>query len=210
VTASNNRLLPPLHVVTNDVLLARSDFPLLARRVLSAGGRRLALHLRGHATSGERLYGIAARLKAAASAAGAFLFANDRVDVAMVTGLDGVHLGQSSMAPAVVRPLLRQGTWVGVSVHDPEEAQAAAADADYLVVGTVFATASHPGRTGSGSTGVARVRAGVGLPLFATGGVTAERVTEVVAAGVQGVAVLRGIWSRDDPATAVEDYLRVL
>ena len=203
-------MLPPLHVVTDDVLLARSDFLLSARRVLAAGGRRLALHIRGHATPGERIYGLAADLKAAASAAGAFLVANDRVDVALVAGLDGVHLGQLSMAPAVVRPLLRQGTWVGVSVHDPEEAQAAGADADYLVVGTVFATASHPGRTGSGPAGVARVRAVVGLPLFATGGVTAERVPEVVVAGAQGVAVLRGIWSRDDPAAAVEDYLRVL
>lgn len=203
-------MLPPLHVVTDDVLLARSDFLLSARRVLAAGGRRLALHIRGHATPGGRIYGLAADLKAAASAAGAFLVANDRVDVALVAGLDGVHLGQLSMAPAVVRPLLHQGTWVGVSVHDPVEAQAAGADADYLVVGTVFATASHPGRTGSGPAGVARVRAVVGLPLFATGGVTAERVPEVVAAGAQGVAVLRGIWSRDDPAAAVEDYLRVL
>ena len=203
-------MLPPLHVVTDDALLARSDFLLSARRVLAAGGRRLALHIRGHATPGERIYGLAADLKAAASAAGAFLVANDRVDVALVAGLDGVHLGQLSMAPAVVRPLLRQGTWVGVSVHDPEEAQAAGADADYLVVGTVFATASHPGRTGSGPAGVARVRAVVGLPLFAMGGVTAERVPEIVATGAQGVAVLRGIWSRDDPAAAVADYLRVL
>ena len=203
-------MIPPLHVVTDDVLLARSDFLLSARRVLAAGGRRLALHIRGHATPGERIYGLAADLKAAASAAGAFLVANDRVDVALAAGLDGVHLGRLSMAPAVVRPLLREGTWVGVSVHDPEEAQAAGADADYLVMGTVFATASHPGRTGSGLAGVAHVRAVVSLPLFATGGVTAERVPEVVAAGAQGVAVLRGIWSRDDPAAAVADYLRVL
>ena len=203
-------MIPPLHVVTDDVLLARSDFLLSARRVLAAGGRRLALHIRGHATPGERIYGLAADLKAAASAAGAFLVANDRVDVALAAGLDGVHLGRLSMAPAVVRPLLREGTWVGVSVHDPEEAQAAGADADYLVMGTVFATASHPGRTGSGLAGVAHVRAVVSLPLFATGGVTAERVPEVVAAGAQGVAVLRGIWSCDDPATAVADYLRVL
>ena len=203
-------MIPPLHVVTDDVLLARSDFLLSARRVLAAGGRRLALHIRGHATPGERIYGLAADLKAAASAAGAFLVANDRVDVALAAGLDGVHLGRLSMAPAVVRPLLREGTWVGVSVHDPEEAQAAGADADYLVMGTVFATASHPGRTGSGLAGVAHVRAVVSLPLFATGGVTAERVPEIVAAGAQGVAVLRGIWSRDDPAAAVADYLRVL
>ena len=203
-------MLLSLHVVTDDALLARSDFLHLARRVLAAGGHRLALHLRGHMTPGARLYGLAAELKAEAIATGALLFANDRVDVALVAGLDGVHLGQLSMAPAVVRPLLRQGTWVGVSVHDPVEAQAAGAEADYLVVGTVFATASHPGRTGSGPAGVARVRAVVGLPLFATGGVTAERVPEVVAAGAQGVAVLRGIWSRDDPAAAVAEYLRVL
>ena len=67
-----------------------------------------------------------------------------------------------------------------------------------------------PGRAGSGPAGIAHVRAAVGLPLFAIGGVTAERVPEVIAAGAQGVAVLSGIWSAGDPAAAVAKYLGVL
>lgn len=178
--------------------------------MLAAGGHRLALHLRGPGTPGARLYSLATDLRAAAGAAGALLFANDRVDVTLVAGLDGVHLGKRSLPPAVARPLLPKGTWVGVSVRDPEGARAAGEDADYLVVGAVFATPSHPGRAGSGPAGIAHVRAAVGLPLFAIGGVTAERVPEVIAAGAQGVAVLSGIWSAGDPAAAVAKYLGVL
>lgn len=202
--------LPPLHVVTDDAVLASPDFVARARGVLAAGGRRLALHLRGPATEGARLYAVAVELRAAARAAGALLLANDRVDVTLVADLDGIHLGRRSLPPSVVRPLLPPNRWLGVSVHDAPDARAASADADYLVVGTVFATASHPGRAGSGPAGVAQVRAAVGLPLLAIGGITVERVPEVVLAGAQGVAVMRGIWSAADPAAAVADYLGAL
>ena len=197
-------------MVTDDALLARADFSTGAHRVLAAGGARLALHLRGSATSGARLYALATELREAARAAGALLIANDRVDLALVAELDGVHLPERSLPPPVARALLPRGTRIGASVHDVAGARAAAPDADYLVVGTVFATASHPDRLGSGPAGVALVRAAVGLPLFAIGGVTPNRVSEVWAAGAQGVVVLSGVWSAPDPAAAVAAYLGVL
>ena len=131
------------------------------------------------------------------------------MDLALVAELDGVHLKERSLSPAVARGLLPQGSRIGVSAHEPEGAGAAAADADYLMVGTVFATPSHPDRAGSGPAGVARFRAAVGLPLIAIGGVTPERVPELLAVGAYGVAVLRGIWSAPDPAAAVAGYLEV-
>jgi thiamine-phosphate pyrophosphorylase len=201
---------PPLHVVTDDAVLALPDFLERARAVLAAGGRRVALHLRGAATDGARLYALAEALRDPARAAGALLLANDRVDVALVAALDGAHLAARSLPPAEARRLLPPDSWIGVSVHDEGGARAAARDADYLVVGTVFATASHPGRAGFGPAGVAQVRAAVGLPLVAIGGITVDRVPEVVGAGAQGVAVLGGIWSAGDPAGAVADYLGVL
>lgn len=202
--------LPPLHVVTDDAVLASADFAARARDVLAAGGPRLVLHLRGPATDGARLYALAKVLIDPARSSGALLFANDRVDVALTAGLDGVQLGRRSLPAAVARGLLPHDRWLGVSVHDVASARAASGDADYLVVGTVFATASHPGRAGSGPAGVAQVRAAVGLPILAIGGITVERVPEVLLAGARGVAVLRGIWSASDPAAAVADYLGAL
>ena len=202
--------LPPLHVVTDDAVLARPDFERSAGDVLAAGGARLALHLRGPATDGSRLYALALALREGARSSGALLLANDRVDLTLVADLDGVHLGARSLPASVARPLLPPDRWLGVSVHDDAGARAASQDADYLVVGTLFATASHPGRAGAGLTGMARVRAAVGLPLLAIGGITVQRVPEVVLAGAQGVAVLSGIWSAADPAAAVADYLGAL
>ena len=85
-----------------------------------------------------------------------------------------------------------------------------AGDADYLVVGTVFATPSHPGRMGAGPELLARVQAATSIPLLAIGGITPERVAEVVAAGASGVAVLSGIWGAAEPGAAVLGYLRSL
>ena len=78
------------------------------------------------------------------------------------------------------------------------------------MVGTVFATSSHPGRSAAGPELVARVHAATSLPLLAIGGVTPERVPEVVAAGASGVAVLSGIWGAPDPGAAVTEFLRHL
>jgi thiamine-phosphate diphosphorylase len=206
----DSRPLPRLHAVTDDALLGRPDFPELARSVLTAGRERVALQLRGRGTSGARLYELAAALRPAARAVGALLLVNDRVDVARVVDLDGVHLASQSLPPVVARQLLPPERWVGLSVHDPVGARAAAEHADYLVVGTVFATPSHPGRTGAGPELVARVRAAASLPLLAIGGIGPERVPEVVAAGASGVAVLSGIWGAPDPGAAVTEYLRRL
>ena len=204
------RPLPRLHAVTDDEVLARGGFVDAARRALAAGGRRLALQLRGRATSGARMHELASALAPAARASGALLIANERVDLALVAGLDGVHLPGRSLPPDVARRLLPPGRWVGASVHDEAEARAAAEQADYLVVGTVFATPSHPGLRGAGTELLARVAAVAPLPLIAIGGVTPERTSEVIAAGAAGVAVLSGIWGAPDPEVAVVEYLRCL
>ncbi len=199
--------LPPLHAVTDDEVLGRPDFTELARSVLAAGGERLALHLRGPGASAARLHELSTALRVAAREVGALLFVNDRVDLARLAGLDGVHLGRRSLPPEVARQLLPQGRWVGVSVHGDVAARAAARSADYLVVGTVFATRSHPGRAGAGPELVTLVRTVTSLPVFAIGGVTEGRVAELLAAGAQGVAVSSGIWGAPDPRAAVLDYL---
>ena len=130
---------------------------------------------------------------------------NDRVDVAGAVEARAVQLGQRSLPVEVVRGLF-DGP-VGVSVHDESEARAAAG-ADWLTVGTLFETPSHPGRPGVGVGILGRVAAvAPGVKLVGIGGITPSRVPAVREAGAHGVAVMRGIWESESPARAAGHYL---
>lgn len=204
--------LPGLHVVTDDALLADPGFEARARVVLEAGGARLALHLRGPGTPGGPLHALARALVPVGEAVGAMVVLNDRVDVALLAGAHGVQLGARSLPVARARSLLPAACRVGVSTHGPDEVAAAEREeADWAVVGTIYATPSHPGRPGAGPEGLRRcARARGGLPLVAIGGVTPGRVPELLEAGAAGVAVMRGVWDAPDPAVAVGGYLKAL
>lgn len=178
----------------------------MARELAVGGGRQLAFHARGHGLSGLEHYELATRLSVYPSTP---LFVNDRLDVALAAGAAGVQLRHGSLAPADARRLC-PGWWIGVSVHDLGEAVAArAAGADYLLVGPVFRTATHPDRA---PLGLARLReiVGLGLPVIAIGGVTAEVVRELRSAGVHGAAAIRALWDADDPADAARRTLEEL
>ena len=199
--------LPALHAVTDDAVLARPDFLGLAGAVLAAGGRDVALHLRGPASGGRFLYELAEPLARAADRHGALFVVNDRVDVALAVGAGGVQLGRGSVLPADARRVLGGGPLVAVSVGSTAEIRdAAQRGADFVLAGSVFPTATHPGRGGMGSGGL-REMAALGIPTVAIGGITPERVAEVRAAGARGVAAIRAVWDADDPARAVERFL---
>ncbi len=202
---------PRLHLVTNDEVLKRPDFVAVASEVMKAGGVTTALHVRGPRTRSRDLFRVVRDLLPAIEDSEASLVVNDRVDVALALGLEWVHLGQRSLSPAIVRCLLgRQGT-LGVSVHDVQEAQhAVEGGADYLTVGMMFATASHPEGTPVGPSLVEAVQRTTRLPLVAIGGITPDRVDAVVASGAWGIAVLAGVWGGERPARAVEVYLAAL
>lgn len=204
--------VPRLHVVTDSPTLQRPDFVELARAVLAAGGPGLALHVRGPATEGRTIHDVAVALLPAAREAGATLLVNDRVDVALTAGLEGAHLGERSLPVAEARRLLGPERLIGASVHDRDRARSAWEEgANYAFVGTIFSTASHPGRTGIGVTEMAGIlRAAPGIPMLGIGGVSVDRVRDVVRAGAHGVAVLGGVWSAPDPAAAVSEYLVAL
>ena len=125
------------------------------------------------------------------------LIVNDRPQVATALGI-GLHLPASSDCPADRYALL------GRSVHDEQEAQRALDDrVDYAIVGTIFETASHPGRLGAGLAHLADLRETLGnIPSYAIGGIDAERAPQAVDAGAWGVAVRTAILSADDPAEA--------
>lgn len=202
------RDLPRLHVVTDARVLERPDF-LDAARDLLASQPPIVLHLRG-GVGGRLLHDLATELLPAARAASALLFINDRIDVALTAGADGVQLGQGSLPVAIARELLPAPARIGASVHDADEA-IAALGADFLMVGNIWETATHPGRPAAGTRQLRQVAAALPAPpLIAIGGVTPERVAEVRLAGAHGVAVLAGIWSAPSPSQAAFRYLEAL
>ena len=172
------------------------------------GGARL-LQLRAKSLGAGAYAGLARRVLDRAGT-GALVIINDRVDVALVTGAPGVHVGQEDLDPHAARVQLGPEAVVGVSTHTPEQiAVALSTPASYVAVGPVYATqtkATGYGAVGVGLVAQARAAAGPGRPVVAIGGITIDRVPEVIAAGADAVAVIGGLIG-GDPADRVRAYL---
>ena len=191
--------MPRLHAITDERVARRTDIDSVAGALADGGGSDLALHARGRELTGLEHFDLASRLSVFRSP----LFVNDRLDVALAVPSAGVQLGHGSLPVSAARGL-NPLWWIGRSVHDLAEAEAARTEgADYLVVGPVFATASHPGRAPLGLATLQRIVAAAGeLPVIAIGGITADRVREVRTSGAYGVAAIRALWDDAEPAEA--------
>ena len=135
------------------------------------------------------------------------LLINDRIDVALAVGADGVHLPASSFSPADARRLLGADGWIGVSTHSHHEARTALAEgADFVVYGPIFDTESK--RPYGAPLGVESLnelcRGGTG-PVVAIGGINAGRASQLRAAGAHGIAVIGAILEAPDPQAAASD-----
>jgi thiamine-phosphate pyrophosphorylase len=197
------RPLPRLHAFTDHAVLALEDFAIRAAAI-AAAGPAVALHARDKTATGARLTAVTRRLLALAGPPEASVFVNGRPDIAGALGAQGVQLGQHDLTPEDARSVLgsKWRGWIGVSVHSADEAAVAAgAGADFLVVGTIYDTASHPGHPGSGAN-LVREAARLGKPVIAIGGVTAERAGELRDAGAYGIATISAAWHAKDPAAA--------
>jgi thiamine-phosphate pyrophosphorylase len=194
------RPLPRLHAVTDAAVIAAPDFAARAAAIAAAGSA-VALHARDRSTGGAALARVAIRLVALARPPEAAVFVNARPDVAQAAGAQGVQLGGADLRPSEARASFPYG-WIGRSVHSPREAELAAAEgADYLVVGNVYRTASHPVRPAGGlALVIDSVR--LGLPVIAIGGIDATRAPELRDAGAYGVAAIAALWWATDPAAA--------
>jgi thiamine-phosphate pyrophosphorylase len=141
---------------------------------------------------------------------GARLIMNDRADLCLLAGFDGVHVGQDDLSPQAVRKLIGTDLWLGVSAHNP--AQMAAADktsANYLAIGPVFPTASKANPDPVvGLEGVRQARSLTTKPLVAIGGITRANCREVIGAGADSVAVISDLLSA--PRQSAGDFLRIL
>jgi thiamine-phosphate diphosphorylase len=125
------------------------------------------------------------------------ILVNDRLDVALAAGAHGLHLRADSFSAARARALTPSVFLIGRSIHSVTEARSAADEGglDYLIFGTVFETVSKPGQAPAGTAGLSAVAQATRLPLLAVGGVTADRMGEVMRAGACGAAAI-GMFSR--------------
>ena len=156
------------------------------------------------------LYQLATRLRIVTRGK-ALLIINDRVDVALAVEADGIHLPSNSLPVCVVKKLGGGRLLVGRSVHSVEEAVAAEQEGvDYLIVGTIYGTASHPGRLPSGPGLIKAVKARVNIPFYAIGGINASNAGEVMSAGADGMAVIRSILAALDPGIAARELAEIV
>ena len=205
--------LPKFYPVTDRRLSGLSHAEQVAR--LCEGGARL-VQLREKSLSPREFYAEALEALRVARLFGAKLIVNDRADVALAVGADGVHVGQDDLPPEAARELLGERAVVGCSTHGVEQAVAAARlPVDYIAIGPVFATSSKQNPDPLvGLEGVRRVRAAVGtFPLVAIGGITPERARSVLEAGADSVAVIGTLLDASEPAEITRrtrDFLALL
>ncbi len=196
-------LVPVVHAVTTDEIVARADFAQRAAAVMRVLGTRGAVQLRAPRTSGARIYEIATALVRHQEETGAWLVVTDRVDVAVAAGARGVQLTSRSIG--VVDALTVASTMpVGASAHSLQEAQAACeAQATWLVVGQL----SDERKKVAGPRALRDLVAKCSAPVVVIGGVTPGHVRGLLVLGVHGVAAIRGIWDAESAETAAEAYL---
>ena len=138
------------------------------------------------------------------------LIMNDRADLALATGFDGVHVGQDDLLPESVRKMIGPERWLGVSTHNPEQvAEADRSSADYLAIGPVFSTSSKEKPDPVvGLEAVRRARQLTRKPLVAIGGITSANAASVIEAGADSVAVISDLLR--EPRKSAEEFFRVL
>lgn len=193
-----------LHLVTDSALCGARG--MLAVVEAAVRGGVTCVQLREKSLDTRAFVERARALKAWLLPLGVPLLINDRVDVALACGADGVHVGQSDMAPEDVRRLMPGGL-IGLSVESLAQLDAAErAPVDYYGISPVFATRSkHDAAPALGLDGLRAIRAGTRRPLVAIGGIDAGNAAQVMAAGADGLAVVSALCSSADPEATARD-----
>jgi len=196
-----------VYLVTDGQQTRGRDLVAVVDQALRAGVR--AVQLREKDLNARDLCLTAEHLLPAVRAADAALLINDRVDVALAVGADGVHLTRKSLPPGEVRRLLGPGKLIGASCHSIAEVrEAVSAGVDFVVLGPVYATPSKASfGPPLGLSLLREARTVCPLPLVAIGGIKADQAPAVIAAGADGVAVISAVLSAADPAAAARELL---
>lgn len=195
-----------------DTVQVQKDLVPSVRQAIDGGVK--AVQLRGKNLPAREVFNLGERLRLLTDRHSVKLFINDRIDVAMAVGADGVHLGQNGLLPGPVRKILGDGMFIGVSTHSLKEAvEAERGGADFITFGPIFATQSKlvygpP----LGLRRLGNVTARVRIPVFAIGGINMDRVQDVMKKGANGVAIISAILNSEsisDATVGVLDQLRL-
>lgn len=197
-----------VYLITDRKLAPGGDLLGTVEKALSGGVR--AVQLREKDLAGKELFLLAEKLRALTARHGAKLVVNDRADVAMAVGADGVHLGVLSISPREARRLLGENAIIGCSAHNGRELmEAVEGGADFVTFGPVYAT---PSKASYGPPlGVSALADACGkspIPVFALGGIGPGNAGEVLRAGAYGIALISGIIAAPDPRAAAAELTR--
>ncbi len=200
-----------LYLITDRKLFADNNAMFNAvGEALEAGVK--AVQLREKDLAIRDLLGMAYKMRELTEKYNAKLFINDRVDVAIAVGAEGVHLGQQSMPPDAVRRIVEKDFLVGVSTHNRYEAlEAEQKGADFITFGPIYETPSKM-KYGNpvGVDSFREVKSKISIPVFALGGVKEDKVDEVIKAGADGVAVISGILASNDIKNETRKFMEKL
>ena len=199
-----------LHVLTDTTLQDRFSHLELARLAVQGGADLIQFRQKSGST--RSLIEAARAMKAICEAAGAVFVVNDRIDVAMASDADGVHLGQDDFPIATARDLLGAHRIVGGSASNLAEALACVRDgADYVGFGPVFPTTSKADAgPASGLETLRSIADAVEVPVIAIGGIDEENAARVMDAGAHGIAVISAVCCRPDPGGAATKICRLV
>lgn len=207
-----------LYLITDRKLLTKSsEFPVQSSHLLVAVEDALkagvkVVQLREKDLPIRELLDLAYRMREVTARYSAMLFINDRVDIALCVEADGVHLGQSGIPVHAVRNIVGEKLLIGASTHRLEEALAAEREgADFITFGPVYDTPSK--RKYGEPVGIESLKSAAGktsIPVFGIGGITTDRVKEVMNAGARGIALISGILGEADIKGAARKYLAIV
>jgi thiamine-phosphate pyrophosphorylase len=161
------------------------------------------VQLREKDSSARRIVERGKELAELCSGLGVPFLINDRPDLAIECGADGVHVGQDDVSPGVARRILGDKAIIGLSTHAPSEVTTSTVEpVNYISAGPVVATPTKPGRTGTGTDYISLAVRTAALPVFVTGGVSPETVPGIAEAGARHFVVVRYLTEADDPGAA--------
>ena len=199
-----------LHVLTDTVFQSRFSHPELAGLAIRGGADTIQYRQKSGST--REMIRIAAQMKQVCSDHGVPLIVNDRVDVAIAAGADGVHLGQDDFPIPLARELLGQDMIIGASASNIGEVEKCLLDgADYEGFGPVYPTTSKDD-AGSikGIDNLVQVVKAVPLPIIAIGGISLDNISEILWTGVHGIAVISSVCCQEDPEQATKALHQML
>ena len=199
--------LPRLYAILDASYFSDSQILFSTAEELLAGGVTL-LQYRNKSDNAREMLEQARELKRRLD--GAKLIMNDRADLCLAAGLDGVHVGQEDLSPEGARKVVGTILWLGVSTHNPEQIEEAdKTPADYIAIGPVFSTSSKANPDPVvGLEGVRKARALTLKPLVAIGGINRANCRSVIEAGADSVAVISDLIR--EPRKSAEDFFRIL